>query len=102
MSAADLIPEMSDADLARFHANTARIHSAGSGPRFEQAASLLPLLEAELSARAARKPATKLSKAKAAKAAALAEAEKADLARDAETADSEEDAEIAAEDLAEI
>jgi hypothetical protein len=74
MSAADLIPAMTDADLARFHANTAQIHAAGSGSRFEQAASLLPLLEAELSARAARKPATKLSKAKAAKAAKAAEA----------------------------
>ena len=53
MSAADQIPEMTDADLARFHANTAQVHEIGSGPRFAQAATLLPLLEAELAARAA-------------------------------------------------
>jgi hypothetical protein len=92
---------MTDADLARFHSNTARIHSAGSGPRFDQAAGLLPLLEAELTARAALKPATKLSKAKAAKAAEAAAAAQRVEAEAAEAV-AEEEAEIAAEDLAEI
>src|SRR5947207_3371681 len=100
MPAADLIPEMTDADLARFHANTARVHAQGVGPRFDQAAALMPVLEAELAARAARKPATKLSKAKAAKAAkaaAMAETVEAEA-----EADAEEAAEIASEDLAEL
>jgi hypothetical protein len=74
LSAADQIPEMTDADLARFHANTAQVHEIGSGPRFAQAATLLPLLEAELAARAAAKPPTKLAQAKAARAAKAAEA----------------------------
>lgn len=98
MSAADQIPAMTDADLARFHANTARIHAAGSGPRFEQAASLLPLLEAEMAARAALKPPTKVAQAKAAKAAKAAAA--AQAAVEAET-DAEEAAEMKAEEPAE-
>jgi hypothetical protein len=98
MSAADQIPAMADADLARFHANTARIHAAGSGPMFEQAERLLPLLEAELAARAAAKPPTKAAQAKAAKAAKIAAATHAD---EAALADAEEAAEIRAEEPAE-
>jgi hypothetical protein len=95
MSAADQIPEMTDADLARFHANTVRIHGAGVGPRFEQAAGLLPLLEAELAARAAAKPPTKAAQAKSAKAAKAAAAAQA-----AEVAEAEalEEAEMKAEE----
>ena len=98
MSAADQIPAMTDADLKSFHANTVRIHSAGVGPMFEQAATLLPLLEAELAARAAAKPPTKAAQAKAAKAAKTAAASQA-----AEVAQAEEDeaAEIKSEEPAE-
>jgi hypothetical protein len=98
MSAADQIPAMTDADLASFHANTLRIHAAGEGPRFEQAAALLPLLQAELAARAAAKPPTKAAQAKAAKAAKLAAATHAD---EVALADAEEAAEIRAEEPAE-
>ena len=95
MSAADQIPAMTDADLARFHANTARIHAVGSGPMFEQAASLLPLLEAELAARAAAKPPTKAAQAKAAK---LAKAAAIADAAEAAEAEAEEEAETRAEE----
>ena len=54
MSVADQILAMTDADLARFHANAVQVHAVGSGPRFQQAAELLPLLDAEISARNAR------------------------------------------------
>jgi hypothetical protein len=95
MSAADQIPAMTDADLARFHANTLRIHSVGSGPMFEQAATLLPLLEAELAARAAAKPPTKAAQAKAAKAAKSAAAS---AAAEVAQAQADEDAEIRSEE----
>jgi hypothetical protein len=95
MSAADQIPAMTDADLARFHANTARIHAVGSGPMFEQAERLLPLLEAELAARAAAKPPTKAAQAKAAK---VAKAAAASEAKQSAEADAEEEAEARAEE----
>ena len=98
MSAADQIPAMTDADLARFHANTARIHAIGSGPMFEQAASLLPLLEAEIAARKAAKPPTKAAQAKAAKAAKSAAVAEA---KESAQADADEDAEVLAEEPAE-
>ena len=98
MSAADRIPEMTDADLKSFHANTVRIHSAGVGPMYDQAATLLPLLEAELAKRLAAKPPTKAAQAKAAKAAkAAAASEAAEVAQ----ADADEDAEIRSEEPAE-
>jgi hypothetical protein len=81
MSAAEQIPAMTDNDLARFHANTVRVHAAGAGPRFAQAADLLPLLEAEISTRLASKPPKKLTKAEAARQAkAAAESEAAEHA----------------------
>ena len=98
MSAADQIPAMTDADLSRFHANAVRIHAVGSGPMFEQASSLLPLVEAELAARAAAKPPTKAAQAKAAK---LAKTAAAAAAQDVADADAEEEAEVRAEEPAE-
>jgi hypothetical protein len=98
MSAADQIPAMTDADLARFHANTARIQAVGSGPMFEQAERLLPLLEAELAARAAAKPPTKAAQAKAAK---LAKTAAANEAKESADAEAEEEAEARAEEPAE-
>ena len=56
MAVADLIPQMSDAELLSLHANARRIEAASTGLKQEQASQLRPLIEAELVRREAAKP----------------------------------------------
>jgi hypothetical protein len=74
MAVADLIPQMSDAELASLYENARRIEASSSGLKQEQAAQLRPLIEAELVKRDAAKPpkkvVKKVTKPKAQKAAA--------------------------------
>ena len=55
MAIADKLPTLDDAALARLRANAARLQAAGGAMR-EEAALLLPLIEAEIAERE-RKPA---------------------------------------------
>jgi len=50
---------MNDVELRNLEANARRFGEGEDGPRKEQAAMLLPLIEDELAARAARAPAPK-------------------------------------------
>ena len=57
MSMADRLPTMSDADLASLHANAKRLETTAATPGQQKAAGeMLPLVEAELAAREAKKP----------------------------------------------
>ncbi len=53
----DRIPDLSDKDLANLLANARRLSEAGEGRRKDDAARLVPLIEAELDQRKARAPA---------------------------------------------
>jgi hypothetical protein len=83
MAVADLIPQMSDAELLSLHTNARRIEATSTGLKQEQASQLRPLIEAELVKREAAKPAKKapakprVKKPLTAKAAALAAAKAA-------------------------
>jgi hypothetical protein len=55
MAIADRLPTLDDAALASLRANAARLQ-AGGGAKQEEAAMLLPLIEAEIAEREARKP----------------------------------------------
>ena len=59
MAVADLIPQMSDAELLSLHDNARRIEASSTGLKQEQASALRPLIEAELVRRDAAKPAKK-------------------------------------------
>jgi hypothetical protein len=59
MAVADLIPQMSDAELLSLHSNARRIEATSTGLKQEQASQLRPLIEAELVKREASKPAKK-------------------------------------------
>jgi hypothetical protein len=75
MAVADLIPQMSDAELQSLHDNARRIEASSTGLKQEQASALRPLIEAELVRRDAAKPAKKTAVAKPrAKKAAVAKA----------------------------
>lgn len=56
MAVADMIPSLDDKALATLRLNAVRAETGESGPRREQAAILMPLIDAELAAREALKP----------------------------------------------
>lgn len=56
MAIADMIPTLDDKALAVLRANATRAEAGDHGPRREQAAILMPLIDAELAAREALKP----------------------------------------------
>ena len=64
MAIADLIPQMSDAELQSLYDNARRIEASTTGPKQMQASELRPLIEAELVRRDAAKPAKKAAVAK--------------------------------------
>ncbi len=64
MAVADLIPQMSDAELQSLHDNARRIEASTTGLKQAQASELRPLIEAELVRREAAKPAKKVAVAK--------------------------------------
>ena len=64
MAVADLIPQMSDAELQSLHDNARRIEASSSGLKQEQASAMRPLIEAELVRREASKPVKKTVAAK--------------------------------------
>ena len=55
MALADMLPTLDDAALANLWANATRLET-GAGAKQKEAALLLPLIEAELADREARKP----------------------------------------------
>jgi|GEM_PF-3412459 len=55
MTVSDLIPTLDDKELANLHANALRLQ-AGAGKRRDEAAVLIPLIEAEQAERIARTP----------------------------------------------
>lgn len=59
----DRVPSMSDADLASLNANAQRLKTAGTTQQRAAASDLLPVLEAEISARRAKKLASAPAKA---------------------------------------
>lgn len=93
MAIADMIPTLADDALASLHANAQRLSQGPAGPKTDEAAALLPLLEAEVAARDALKPAkvtkprVSRAKAKAAQEAEDAAAEEAEEAAEAEVAE---------------
>ena len=64
MAVADLIPQMSDAELQSLHDNARRIEATSTGQKQVQASELRPLIEAELVRREAAKPVKKAAVAK--------------------------------------
>ena len=64
MAIADMIPGMDDASLANLRDNARRLKASNDGRQQEQAALLLPVIEAELAARLAAKPPKKTAKKK--------------------------------------
>lgn len=93
MALADMIPTLDDKALANLRANAQRLEAAG-GRQQQQAMEALPLIDAELAARLARKPAKKAPKARAPRLtkAAKAAAEAAAAEQAGEEADASEDA----------
>ncbi len=73
MAIQDMIPSLSDQELANLQANARRLGDTGSPRQKADAAALIPLIEAELAERVARKPVkAKKAPAKRKTAAALA------------------------------
>jgi hypothetical protein len=56
MGIAEMIPTLDDVALGNLRDNAARLEANGAGAQQKQAASLLPLIEAELASRKAAKP----------------------------------------------
>ncbi|WP_174301651.1 hypothetical protein [Caulobacter sp. S45] len=56
MAVADMLPTMDDKALESLKANALRLQDEPEGARQKQAEMLLPLIEAELAEREARKP----------------------------------------------
>lgn len=56
MGIADMIPTLDDVALGNLRDNAARLEASGAGAQQKQAATLLPLIEAELASRKAAKP----------------------------------------------
>lgn len=56
MSIADMIPTLDDKALATLRANASRAEAGDNASRRDQAADLIPLIDAELAARLALKP----------------------------------------------
>lgn len=67
MAMADLIPTLDDEGLANLRANAQRLETSGVARQQEQAAALLPLIDAELAERLARTPPKAAPKARAKK-----------------------------------
>ena len=86
MALADMIPTLDDAALASLRVNAQRLEATAGGRQQMQAAEALPLIEAELAARLARKPAKKKAAAKP-RAPKVAKAAKAAPVEDAEAAE---------------
>lgn len=55
MASAEILPALNDGELAALHANALRLQSA-EGRHRQAAMDLVPLIEAELAARAAARP----------------------------------------------
>lgn len=97
MAIADIIPRLDDKELSNLRDNALRLSGSDDARKQEQAADLLPTLEAEIARRLtlvppkAAKPRTKAAIAAAAAAAAAAEAEE-----DAEEVEEDDVAEIGA------
>ncbi len=72
MALADMIPTMEDKALANLRQNAVRLEADGKGPRQQEAADLLPLIDAELAERELRKPKKAPPKPRAKKAAKAA------------------------------
>jgi hypothetical protein len=66
MNIAEKLPSLTDKDLASLRSNAERLGQAGTPKQQEEAARLLPLIEAELGGRKARAPVSiaKLRRAK--------------------------------------
>lgn len=75
MSMADLIPTLDDEGLANLRANAQRLENSEIARQAEQAAALLPLIDAELAERLSRVPPKAPPKPRAKKVVALAEAD---------------------------
>ena len=73
MAMADLIPTLDDEGLANLRANAQRLENSAVARQAEQAAALLPLIDAELAERLSRAPPKAPPKARAKKVAAVAE-----------------------------
>ena len=56
MGIADMIPTLDDKALATLRANASRAEAGDNASRRDQAATLIPLIDAELAARDALKP----------------------------------------------
>ena len=56
MALADMLPTFDDAALLNLQSNAVRLAADTDGARHEDAAALLPLIEAELSTREATRP----------------------------------------------
>jgi hypothetical protein len=59
MTISEMIPSLDDAALANLRSNATRLEATGAGQKRQEAADLLPLIDAELAERASRKPAPK-------------------------------------------
>ena len=84
MAVADMIPVLDDQELANLRANARRLEDSGNNNQKQQAAELMPLIEAEVARRLERNPPkpkrapSKRKVAAAAKAAADAAADAAE------------------------
>ncbi len=56
MAIADMLPTLDDTALASLRVNASRLEAGEDGARQKQAAVLLPLIDAEMAERDARKP----------------------------------------------
>ena len=56
MALADMLPTFDDASLLSLRSNAVRLAADTAGARREDAAALLPLIEAEIAGREANKP----------------------------------------------
>ena len=56
MAIVDMLPTMDDSSLASLRVNAARLHDGVASAQQKQAAILLPLIDAEMAEREARKP----------------------------------------------
>ncbi|WP_310540747.1 hypothetical protein [Phenylobacterium sp.] len=72
---ADLIPTLDDEGLANLRANARRLENSEVARQAEQAAALLPLIDAELAERLSRVPPKAPPKPRAKKVVAFAEAD---------------------------
>jgi hypothetical protein len=94
MAITDIIPRLDDKELANLRDNALRLSGSDDARKQEQAAELLPMVDAEIERRLSLAPPKKLAKprtkaaiAAAAAAAAEAEAEEAEEVEDDEVAE---------------